>query len=199
MMLTNTVNNPNIIRSYSIRRQLLIYLFLSIFIFLLVFSISILWLTQKGAGEVIISNAWETTHVLAEQSALALVTENAENAESALQQVLSFPDVIGAGLVTKNGDMLSWQGDVHAHLHFSKLDWTKNNTKEIFFEDTDHWHIASEVVLKANSDDESELDLYELSEEKTALIKRMQKISEAWKPYRSFASRYLWSWKRENP
>ena len=42
-------------------------------------------------------------------------------------------------------------------------------------------------------------NLYSLKEEKRELIKRMEKISEIWAPYRSLASLYLWAWKRENP
>lgn len=41
--------------------------------------------------------------------------------------------------------------------------------------------------------------LYKLSEDKTALLKKMNKIAEPWRPYRTHASRYLWNWKRENP
>lgn len=166
MVLTNPMNLPNSKSSYSIRRQLLIALFLCICIFLLIFNISILWLTQNSAGTLITDNAKETTHVLAQQSALALLTESAENAESALQQVLSFPDVVGAGLVTKNGSILGWQGDQIGHSYFSKLDWSKRTEQEFLFENSKYWHIASEVVLTTNAGDESELDLYEKSEEK---------------------------------
>lgn len=40
--------------------------------------------------------------------------------------------------------------------------------------------------------------IYKLETEKSALIKDMYRIAEAWKPYRSLASRYLWQWLREN-
>lgn len=41
--------------------------------------------------------------------------------------------------------------------------------------------------------------LYKLKSEKRALHKEMEAIAEAWKPYRTIASLYLWAWKRENP
>lgn len=40
--------------------------------------------------------------------------------------------------------------------------------------------------------------LYNLKSEKKELIKEMEKIAEKWKPYRSSATLYLWSWKRAN-
>ncbi|MBL4630570.1 MAG: hypothetical protein JKY14_05235, partial [Paraglaciecola sp.] len=151
---------------HSVRRQLLTYLFASIFIFLLLFSSSILWLTQKGARTLIISNAKETTHVLAQQAALALLTESAENAQNALQQVLSFPDVMGAGLVTKTGVMLDWHGDNPGKHYFSEIDWPNLQVEDLLVETSQYWHIASLVVLVANKDDESELDLFESEEQK---------------------------------
>ena len=40
--------------------------------------------------------------------------------------------------------------------------------------------------------------LYNLESEKKELLKEMEEIAENWKPYRSAASFYLWSWKRAN-
>jgi len=36
--------------------------------------------------------------------------------------------------------------------------------------------------------------LYDLDEEKSALIRKMNELAEAWTPYRSMVSRYLWLW-----
>lgn len=40
--------------------------------------------------------------------------------------------------------------------------------------------------------------LYKLKTEKRQFINEMEKIAEEWRPFRSFASKYLWAWKREN-
>ncbi len=40
--------------------------------------------------------------------------------------------------------------------------------------------------------------LYKIKKEKKALIDEIYKIAEKWKPYRSLASLYLWSWYRVN-
>lgn len=156
-------NNP---RGHSIRRQLLTYLFVSIFILFLIFSISVIWFTQKGASTLIVSNAQETTRVLAQQATLALLTESVENAESALEQVRSFPDVVGAGLITSEGNMLGWKGDPQGEQYFSQIDWSSTDQEVLLSESEDYWHIASKVVLTGNSDDEGELDLYEASEQR---------------------------------
>jgi DNA-3-methyladenine glycosylase II len=39
--------------------------------------------------------------------------------------------------------------------------------------------------------------LYEIKSDKKALIVDMYKIAESWKPYRSYATLYLWSWSRD--
>jgi DNA-3-methyladenine glycosylase II len=39
------------------------------------------------------------------------------------------------------------------------------------------------------------VQLYDLEEKGSALLKRMELISKAWQPYRSVATRYLWAWK----
>jgi len=41
--------------------------------------------------------------------------------------------------------------------------------------------------------------LYDIKEEKAAMIKKMERIASHWSPYRSYASKYLWNWKRDNP
>ncbi|MEM9884688.1 MAG: DNA-3-methyladenine glycosylase 2 family protein [Bacteroidota bacterium] len=39
--------------------------------------------------------------------------------------------------------------------------------------------------------------LYDLEEKGKALMKRMEAIGEAWRPYRTLACYYLWSWKHQ--
>ncbi len=41
--------------------------------------------------------------------------------------------------------------------------------------------------------------VYDITEEKRALHKKMEEIATPWQPYRTLASLYLWGWKRENP
>ena len=44
----------------------------------------------------------------------------------------------------------------------------------------------------------SMIKLYKIKEEKKALIKKMERIAEKWRPHRSIVSRYLWLWGDSN-
>ncbi len=41
-------------------------------------------------------------------------------------------------------------------------------------------------------------ELYDLKSEKRQLIREMNEIADAWSPFRSYASLYLWAWRRDN-
>ena len=41
--------------------------------------------------------------------------------------------------------------------------------------------------------------LFDIKEEKAKLHRKMEEIAEPWKPYRTWATLYLWAWKRVNP
>ena len=41
-------------------------------------------------------------------------------------------------------------------------------------------------------------ELYSLQSEKTKLLREIEAIGEAWRPYRTYASLYLWAWRRDN-
>jgi DNA-3-methyladenine glycosylase II len=44
------------------------------------------------------------------------------------------------------------------------------------------------------------IKLYNLKEtDKKILLKKIEKISSKWSPYRTYASRYLWNWKDNAP
>ena len=134
----------------SIRRQLLKSIFVSMFILLTVFSTAVIWLTQEGASRLIIDNAQQVTHALAQQSTLALLTESYENAEKALKEVMAFPDVVGAGLVSTQGKLLGWQGEDAGRAFILSHQWGSINEKLFFDEQTDYWHIAYVVILSGS-------------------------------------------------
>lgn len=43
------------------------------------------------------------------------------------------------------------------------------------------------------------IGIYKIKEEKKEMIKKIEELATKWQPYRTLASLYLWSWKRENP
>lgn len=151
--------------SLSIRRQLLAYIVVGVFLLLVLFSITISWLAGKETSQLTINNAQQVARALAQQSILALLTESQENADTALEQVMSFPDVSGAGLVTLNGDMFGWRGDSAGEHYFKSIDWPGQRSYLILNEDTNNWYVASAVILSSNAGN-SETELHEPTDEK---------------------------------
>ncbi len=151
----------------SVRRQLLTYIVAGVFVLLLLFSIAISWLAGKETSALIVGNAQQVARALSQQSVLALLTESEENAETAMDQVMAFPDVAGAGLVTNSGKMISWRGDGRGEQFFNTIDWPNIRSYLLINEDADYWFVASAVILTNNSnEEESDTDLFEASEEK---------------------------------
>lgn len=151
--------------SLSIRRQLLAYIVAGVFLLLVLFSIAISWLAGKETSQLTINNAQQVARALARQSILALLTESQENADTALEQVMSFPDVSGAGLVTLNGDMFGWRGDSAGANYFNAMDWPEQRSYLILNEDINNWYVASAVILSDKTGN-SETELFESTEEK---------------------------------
>lgn len=151
--------------SLSIRRQLLAYIVAGVFVLLVLFSITISWLAGKETSELTVNNAQQVARALAQQSVLALLTESEENADTALDQVMSFPDVSGAGLVTVEGEIFGWRGDIRGEQYFQRFDWQSVRSYLILEEDGDNWYVASAVIL-ADGGGDSETELFEATEEK---------------------------------
>ena len=152
-------------QSLSIRKQLLTYIVAGVFILLVLFSVAISWLTGKETCELTINNTQQVARALAQQSVLALLTESEENADTALEQVMSFPDVSGAGLVNLDGEIFGWRGDSYGQSYFKSVNWQDTRSYLFIEEDDSHWFVASAVILSSNSDD-SETELFEATEEK---------------------------------
>ncbi len=150
-MLLNKLSKPK--RPKSFKHLLLRSLFTSIFIFFTVFSIILIWLSLETSKSLILNNAKETVQVLAKQGTLALLTASKENADMALEQVLAFPDVAGAGLFYSNGDLLVWQGEEAGIDHFQQKDWSTHTQQEIIIETEDHWHICTSVTVIAEDEE----------------------------------------------
>lgn len=150
----------------SVRKQLLTYIVMGVCILLVLFSVTISWLTGKQTSNLMIDNAQQVARALSSQSILALLTESEENIRPTIQQIMSFPDVVGAGLVTQDGRIFVWQGDAKAELHFKQKNWTELRSYLIQSEDEDHWYIASAVILDNSQDAESETQLFDAEEEK---------------------------------
>lgn len=150
----------------SVRKQLLTYIVMGVCVLLLLFSVAVSWLTGQHTSNLITGNAQQVARALSSQAVLALLTESEENIRPTIQQIMSFPDVVGAGLVTQDGRIMVWQGDAQAELYFQKMKWTELRSYLIQSEDDNHWYIASAVILNNSQDAESETQLFDAEEEK---------------------------------
>ncbi|MCY7294158.1 sensor histidine kinase [Alteromonas sp. a30] len=131
----------------SIRRRLLSYIVAGVIILLLTFTVVTSLLTTKQTSAKLVKNAKQVASALAQQSTLALLTASSINAESAMDQVLEFPDVDGAGLVGRDGEFYVWRGHAQGNNYFSKILWEKTTELTLFDEDENHWYIASAIIL----------------------------------------------------
>lgn len=145
--------------------RLLLYIIAGVFLLLLLFSITISWQVSKEASQRIINNAQQVAKAFAQQSVLALLTESEDNVDSALQQVLSFTNVSGAGLVNQQGRIFGWRGDAKGHEHFSSIQWPSTRSYLLLNEDKHNWYIASAVIL-TTVPGVSETELFDATEEK---------------------------------
>lgn len=150
----------------SIRRRLLSYIVIGVVGLLLTFSVVTSWLTTKQTSSQLVGNAKQVSSALAQQSALALITASIENAKGALDQVLAFPDVDGAGLVSWDGSFYEWRGSQAGTEYFRNIDWADVKDNMLFDEDSDHWYIASVVILSNSTPDETGESLFETADEK---------------------------------
>jgi len=152
----NSVNSRTITKSNikskilrgSIRRQLLSYIIAGVIALLLAFSAVIISLTTKQTEARLEHNAKQVTIALAQNTILALLTASIDNAKTAMEQVLSFPDVDGAGLVSSDGTFRVWRGNVDTGSYFENMPWKQINEDTVLFEDKNHIYVGSVIVLK---------------------------------------------------
>lgn len=134
--------------SPTLRRQLLKLLVPGLVLMMSCFSLLLVWMTTSHTSTMVFSNAEQVVRSLANQAVLALLTESAENAEEALGQISSFPDVTGVGLLTTNNELLVWQGAANNQQQFTQYAWPKSPQQSLSWQDKTHWYLASAVVLE---------------------------------------------------
>ena len=115
---------------------------------LLAFSAVIISLTTKQTEARLEHNAKQVTIAPAQNTILALLTASIDNAKTAMEQVLSFPDVDGAGLVSSDGTFRVWRGNVDTGSYFENMPWKQINEDTVLFEDKNHIYVGSVIVLK---------------------------------------------------
>ena len=79
----------------------------------------IAWLVSGMAQIYMTSNGSQVVQGFAERGVFALATGSAENGERDIEQVISFPEVLGAKLVDSSGEILILRGDFSNSQFFS--------------------------------------------------------------------------------
>lgn len=136
--------------SPTLRRQLLKLLVPGLVFMMSCFSVLLVWMTTSHTSTMVFSNAQQVVRSLANQSVLALLTESAENAENALGQISSFPDVTGVGLLTATHEFLVWHGSEENKQEFIQHTWPDVPDQSLNWQDQHYWYLAAAVVLEQN-------------------------------------------------
>ena len=94
------------------------------------------------------------------------------------------------------------------------FDWNTLTDKEIIkllteIKGVGEWTVQMVLIFELLREDvfpskdlgiqQAMIGVYKLEEEKKALITKMNEIAQNWQPYRTWATLYLWAWKRVNP
>lgn len=136
----------------SLRKQLLVFLILSIFILSLINSITAGWIATKQSSKILEHQSFQIVSNLAQNSILSLLTESQENANDAINQVLNFNDVVGVALFNASGDPL---------VHKGRIEWSENQLHEwltpqkasIVEDDREHWIVSAPINLQEIRDE----------------------------------------------
>lgn len=145
--------------SPTLKRQLLNLLLPSIFILVATLGVLLISLTSRSSNQQMLSNAQQLALSFSQQSVLALLTASAENADAVLQQMQAFPDLIGAGLWSKEQEMLVWRGE---ELHAKQFRNTLTNSEDIMhiWQTDQYIYLAAPVQVQPQANHaESELSL----------------------------------------
>lgn len=141
----------------SFRNQLLTFTALGLVIFSILTSLLIAWLVSGMAKDYMTSNGSQVAVGLAEQGVLAALTESGENAESAINQVMRFPEVSAARIMLSDGQVLIEKGNFEAVAE-PNLDVSVDSA-QLIYENDFYWIFAAPILMEGES--ESELDVFE--------------------------------------
>ena len=140
-------------RQHSFRRQLLTYIIAGVVLLILLSSLLTSWQTSIQTRAMMSRNASQMVKALAEQSVLALLTESPENADTALQQALEFPDVVAAGLLTEDQRLLTWRGELTDRQFFTEQHWNERARPMSLSIEGDFWYLVHRVSVDVDGSD----------------------------------------------
>ncbi len=138
------------------RSRLLTIVTLGILGLALIASLTTAWVTSRSAAEQMIAQGLQVVETLANQSVLALLYESPENAARPLDAIMSFPDIIQAGIYRTDREPLSRKGRGLGAL--SPDINLPTETATLTSEDRTAWHFAAPVLTGRSADQETDED-----------------------------------------
>jgi signal transduction histidine kinase/DNA-binding response OmpR family regulator/HPt (histidine-containing phosphotransfer) domain-containing protein len=137
----------------SFRRQLTLAVALGVLSTVLLSAVGSAWQGSRQIRDTLIGQGERVTENLARQSRLALLLDSEENAASAVDITLSFPDVIGVEIRHNNGKQLVARGHVDSAAGGRRFVPPANFQRAILEEETvEAWHFVAPVLAAAAAD-----------------------------------------------
>ncbi len=135
------------------RGRLLAIVTLGILSLALIASVTTAWVTSNRAAEQMVAQGLRIADTLAAQSILGLIYESPENAEKPLETVMSFPDIIQAGIFQTDRRPLSVKGE--NRLLLPKTENLTMTGAKLIDQTHQAWHFIAPVLtgIHSESDD----------------------------------------------
>lgn len=140
------------LRKTSFRQQLALTFTVGIITLALLSSFAITRLTSHTLHQRLVEEGERITKELAIQNTLAILYESPENAEDASQAALSFPDIAGVAIYTKDNQVLFSSKDISMR---SQAVSTLSDHAVIEFETNDNWQFIAPIFSSYESEEES--------------------------------------------
>jgi len=135
----------------SFRGRLLAIVSFGIVSLALTASITTALVTGQQAADQMVAQGLKTVGILAEQSVLALIYESTANAEKPLETIMSFPDIVQAGVFYPDFSPLlaTTNSPLHLVQEISAADMRQPN---LIKETNLAWHFVAPVLIKQQED-----------------------------------------------
>jgi len=141
----------------SLRKQLLMFLVVSIALLSLTSSIVAAWIAVNQSRQVLEHHSLQIASNLAQHSVLSLITGSKENAEEALNQARRFNDVSGVAVFTLQRNVLAQRGELLPN-DLKQQAWFEFTEPTVVADRSDQWVIMAPVYLLEESDDYTEFE-----------------------------------------
>lgn len=142
--------------NWSFRRQLLTFVAIGSLLVSFTSTYLVAMIVSEMAQDYLSSTGQQVAKGLAKQSILSVLTESGENAQTALQQINGFPNVIAAAIYLADGELLVERGYPRITIDPSTF---KDITEAQVIQNTDlDWVFIAPIRVEA-SEEESEFEL----------------------------------------